>query len=554
MGRMKFDRPKSARERPGSAAGVALPPEHKNGAGGPPKPPMQPLYNLNSADTMRGGGRQANAGSRPSSARPQSARGVPGSRMSALQALRGQAYTPGSDDEDEDDDAGAAIIDSPRNSPTKPRRVSLPNGADTGPANNENQTYSPNYNHAAGSLTTSSSASVLTPRGMAARKASGPLSLGSLEPPADPAAGGADGGVSDAMINARLKNARQKIQLREHTSDDPWNGETGGGGGGDGEEDVDDEYAYDEGTQPRSARQQQQQQGLPQGEEAYLTPRGPSPLTLAQVQEMQIRQLEEDQHAWLMRVAPRGQMVQCFIKRDKSGLDMLYPQYRCYLQTPDGDRFIMAARKRKKSNSNNYVISMNMKDLGRHSDNCIGKLRSNFIGTEFVLYDNGYNPKKLPKDAMNGKDKDGRGIRKELGVCINTQNVVGAPSPRKVRGLIPQVLDDQPKAYMPTTEEQTILARESSGSLGNDFIAMASKQPKYNNTTGKYSLNFSGRVKMASVKNVQLVYQGQEDVLLQFGKTGKNDFILDFQYPFTPMQAFAFGLTSLAYKLANEGG
>mmetsp|Transcript_4365 Transcript_4365/g.13476 ORF Transcript_4365/g.13476 Transcript_4365/m.13476 type:complete len:106 (+) Transcript_4365:32-349(+) len=104
------------------------------------------------------------------------------------------------------------------------------------------------------------------------------------------------------------------------------------------------------------------------------------------------------------------------------------------------------------------------------------------------------------------------------------------------------------------SEEETILQREKEGRLENEFMVVLSKQPRYNNSTGKYSLNFAGRVKLASVKNVQMVYAGQEEVLMQFGKIGKNDFILDFQYPFTPMQAFAFGLTSLAYKLANEGG
>jgi len=184
----------------------------------------------------------------------------------------------------------------------------------------------------------------------------------------------------------------------------------------------------------------------------------------------------------------------------------------------------------------------------------VGKLRSNFIGTEFVLYDDGYNPKKLPKDAVNGKDKDGKGIRKELAVILNTQNVVGAPSPRKVRGILPQHVDGMPMEYKPVTEEDTILHRDKDNRLDREFMVLQSKQPKYNNTTGKYSLNFAGRVRMASVKNVQMVYTGQEEVLMQFGKTGKNDFILDFQHPFTPMQAFAFGLTSLAYKLANEGG
>lgn len=85
-------------------------------------------------------------------------------------------------------------------------------------------------------------------------------------------------------------------------------------------------------------------------------------------------------------------------------------------------------------------------------------------------------------------------------------------------------------------------------------MVLASKQPRFNNATGKYSLNFGGRIKTASVKNMQVTFAGQDDVLLQFGKRGKDEFVVDFQYPFTPLQAFAFGLTALAYKLANEGG
>lgn len=108
--------------------------------------------------------------------------------------------------------------------------------------------------------------------------------------------------------------------------------------------------------------------------------------------------------------------------------------------------------------------------------------------------------------------------------------------------------------YRPTAEADTILTREKEHRLEGEFMEVFSKQPRYNTATCKYSLNFNGRVRMASVKNVQLVHADQEEVLLQFGKMGKNDFILDFQYPFTPLQAFAFGLTSLAYKLANEGG
>ena len=42
--------------------------------------------------------------------------------------------------------------------------------------------------------------------------------------------------------------------------------------------------------------------------------------------------------------------------------------------------------------------------------------------------------------------------------------------------------------------------------------------------------------------------------MLQFGKAAKEDYILDYSYPLSPLQALALGLSALAYKLANEGG
>ncbi|KAJ1629073.1 tubby C-terminal-like domain-containing protein [Pavlovales sp. CCMP2436] len=400
--------------------------------------------------------------------------------------MRGSAYQAGSDDDEEDEEghagSGAVGSETPR---------------EGGKALN-----------ARGTLTTSQS-TVLTPRNAAARKV-GTLSTASMlgqVPAAEEVP--ESGSVSDAMINARLKNARQKIQQREG-GDDPWG--NGGDKGDEEEEDSGGEEAETARNSTRAAADEDEGEGGERSAEPPTSRRIEfSPAELAAMQMQHALALDADQVGWLTRPVPEGNMVKCYIKRDKSGFDMLYPQYRCYLQTPEGDRFVMAARKRKKSNSNNY-------------------------------------------GSVNYRDKDNRGVRKELAVMLNTQNVVGAPSPRKVRGILPQLVEGKPMEYKPMTEADTVLMRDKEGRLEKDFLLMLSKQPNYNNSTGKYSLNFNGRVRMASVKNVQMVYAGQDEVLFQFGKTGKNDFILDFQHPFTPMQAFAFGLTSLAYKLANEGG
>ena len=46
---------------------------------------------------------------------------------------------------------------------------------------------------------------------------------------------------------------------------------------------------------------------------------------------------------------------------------------------------LRSARKRKKNKTSNYLISLDDDDLARKSGNFFGKVRSNFIGTEFTM-------------------------------------------------------------------------------------------------------------------------------------------------------------------------
>jgi len=80
------------------------------------------------------------------------------------------------------------------------------------------------------------------------------------------------------------------------------------------------------------------------------------------------------------------------------------------------------------------------------------------------------------------------------------------------------------------------------------------KVPKFNEVTKTYSLSFNGRVEKASVKNFQLIedFKGSETVTLQFGRINEELFSLDFQWPFSPFQAFGIALSSLDNKLGCE--
>lgn len=70
--------------------------------------------------------------------------------------------------------------------------------------------------------------------------------------------------------------------------------------------------------------------------------------------------------------------------------------------------FLLAARKRKKSTTSNYLISTDATDLSRGGDSYIGKVRSNLIGTQFTVFDNGEPPKR------NGQSSDKGSLREEL--------------------------------------------------------------------------------------------------------------------------------------------
>ena len=97
--------------------------------------------------------------------------------------------------------------------------------------------------------------------------------------------------------------------------------------------------------------------------------------------------------AFLMLPGSRDSAVHCRIHRDKSS--KMYPKYQLVLE--NGTQFLMSARKRKKSKSSNYVLSFDQEDTARFSGNFAGKVRANFLGTEFVVFDQGQKPQKAGK-------------------------------------------------------------------------------------------------------------------------------------------------------------
>jgi len=136
-----------------------------------------------------------------------------------------------------------------------------------------------------------------------------------------------------------------------------------------------------------------------------------------------------DMPAFLDSPLPKEVMIQCTILRERGGFNRIYPKY--FLFVSDTHQFLLAGRKRPGNKTSNYLISMSEKDLKIKSPSYLGKVRSNFLGTEFMIYDKGLNPKK--------KTATQETMREELGAIMYQSNLLGAKGPRKMRVLLPAV-------------------------------------------------------------------------------------------------------------------
>lgn len=222
----------------------------------------------------------------------------------------------------------------------------------------------------------------------------------------------------------------------------------------------------------------------------------------------------------------------------------MYPTYYLHMEREDNRKiFLLAGRKRKKSATSNYLISIDPTDLGRESDTYVGKLRSNRLGTQFTVFDNGEAP---------GKGS-GQSLRKELAAIVYDTNVLGFKGPRKMSCIIPGMNLDQDRVEVqPSNENEGIVNRWKRKQMEN-LIELHNKTPVWNEETQSYVLNFHGRVTHASVKNFQIVHDNDVDyIVMQFGRVAEDVFTMDYRYPMCALQAFAIALSSFDSKLACE--
>ena len=116
--------------------------------------------------------------------------------------------------------------------------------------------------------------------------------------------------------------------------------------------------------------------------------------------------------------------------RNKNGLGKkMYPVYQLYMK--DGDKFLMAAKKRPKQKTSNYLISASAEALDRDSEHFLGKLRSNFVGTGACVCERGGGGGCNRRRAGKGKGEEGGREVCRSCVCVSV-SVSGSPLVRRV--------------------------------------------------------------------------------------------------------------------------
>ncbi|KAF4354222.1 hypothetical protein CsatB_006853 [Cannabis sativa] len=313
----------------------------------------------------------------------------------------------------------------------------------------------------------------------------------------------------------------------------------------------------------------------------------------------------------LKQPGSRDGTIQCFIKRDKSNLT--YHLFLCLSPAllVENGKFLLCAKRTRRTTCTEYVISMDADNISRSSSTYIGKLRSNFLGTKFIIYDT-QPPYNITQLSPPGRSR--RFYSKKVSPKVPTGsfniaqvtyelNVLGTRGPRRMHCVMHSIpssslepggaVPGQPE-LAPRSLEDSFRSISFSKSIdhSNEFssarfsdiigprdddeegkerpLVLRNKAPRWHEQLQCWCLNFRGRVTVASVKNFQLIAATQaaagaptpsqpppaqsdhDKIILQFGKVGKDMFTMDYRYPLSAFQAFAICLSSFDTKLACE--
>ncbi|CAN1241476.1 Tubby-like F-box protein 14 [Linum perenne] len=248
----------------------------------------------------------------------------------------------------------------------------------------------------------------------------------------------------------------------------------------------------------------------------------------------------------------RDGLIQCFIKRDKSKLT--YHLFLCLSPAllVENGKFLLSAKRTRRTTYTECIISMDADNISRSSGAYMGKLRSNFLGTRFIIYDTRppYNNANLPPPGRSQRFYSKKVSPKVPTGSYNIAqisyelNVLGTRGPRKMQCTMQSIPTSslQPGGSVPCQPEilprcidDSFRSMSLSRSIGSSSefsssrffdvgrhlereggedgeeegkdrpLILRNKAPRWHEQLQCWCLNFRGRVTVASVKNFQLI-------------------------------------------------
>merc|ERR1711937_376384 len=131
-----------------------------------------------------------------------------------------------------------------------------------------------------------------------------------------------------------------------------------------------------------------------------------------------------------------------------------------------------------------------------------------------------------PNNATNHAD-----IRAELAFVEFEPKKWAEMRPLRIMAALPRLdASSKPQVVKPLDEADEGLEAMAKRAIHNQdrMVVMNTIDAAQNPDTGRCTLDFGGRVTEASVKNMQMTVQGGDNsIILQFGKCGKDNFIMD---------------------------
>lgn len=183
----------------------------------------------------------------------------------------------------------------------------------------------------------------------------------------------------------------------------------------------------------------------------------------------------------LFRRVPKGQVLRCKISRQGEKLDQLFPTY---IFTNEMDqKFLLAARKRKKAKYPHYILTTDQDNLTKTSRGYVAKVKADASGLAFTIMD--------ARSYSLAKEK--KGLRDLAAVTYNKATL---PHQMRVAIKLAAAPDDTMEPF--TSDIMRDLVTDSA-----QVLILKNKQPS-SGPNGQQGLNFYGRVTQPSIKNFQL--------------------------------------------------